>query len=231
MIMKNLTFLFLLFLVQSVNFSQDVITKKDGIDINAKITEITINEVKYKKHSNLEGPSYTISKNEILMIRYENGEKEIFNSNISKPNSIETEEIKPAKFGTYIEGFGNAFYGSFNVEAIILNAPKFKLAPRAGIGITPDLIYYIDMGQDPFYLFSWESFPVGVNSILFEGNNHLEVGLGGLIYPMGYYTFHPNINIGYRYQKPSKGLLFRAGATYDFAWLLPWFQLSLGYYF
>tara|TARA_A100001015_G_scaffold313727_1_gene421631 strand:- start:826 stop:1518 length:693 start_codon:yes stop_codon:yes gene_type:complete len=230
--MKKSIALFIVLISHSVIFSQDVITKKDGIDINAKITEITINEVSYKKFSNLQGPSYTISKNEILMIRYENGEKEIFNLNKnSTSNSVKIDGKNPAKFGTYIEGFGNAFYGSFNVEAIILNNSKFKLATRAGIGITPDLIYYIDMGSDPFYLFSWESFPVGINSILFEGNNHMEIGLGGLIYPMGYYTFHPNINIGYRYQKPSKGFLFRAGGTFDFSWLLPWFQLSFGYSF
>ena len=137
-------------------------------------------------------------------------------------------ENKEAKFGMYIEGLGNAFWGSFNLEAIVVNTPKYKLAAKAGVGLTPDLIAYAN--GDP-YAFSWESFPIGVNSILFEGNSHLEIGLGGLIYPMGYYPFHTNMNIGYRFQKPSKGLLFRVGATFDFAWLLPWAHISIGYYF
>ena len=59
-------------------FAQDLITKKDGTDIQAKILEITTNEVKYKRFSNLEGPTYSILKSDILLVRYENGEVEMF---------------------------------------------------------------------------------------------------------------------------------------------------------
>ena len=61
--------------------AQDLITKKDGSDIQAKILEVTSTEVKYKKYSNLEGPTFTLPKSDILIIRYENGENEVFNSN------------------------------------------------------------------------------------------------------------------------------------------------------
>ena len=61
--------------------AQDIITKKDGSDIQAKILEVTTSEVKYKKYSNLDGPVFTMPKSEILIVRYENGENEVFNDN------------------------------------------------------------------------------------------------------------------------------------------------------
>ncbi len=60
-------------------FAQDLITLKDGTDIQAKVLEITPTELKYKKYNNQEGPTFTILKKEILMVRYENGEKDVFN--------------------------------------------------------------------------------------------------------------------------------------------------------
>ena len=63
----------------TLSMSQDIITTKTGEDILAKITEINKAEVKYKKFDNPDGPLYTMLKSDILMIRYENGSKEIFN--------------------------------------------------------------------------------------------------------------------------------------------------------
>lgn len=59
--------------------AQDIITLKDGTDIKAKILEITPTELKYKKYNNLEGPTITILKTQVLLVRYENGENEVFN--------------------------------------------------------------------------------------------------------------------------------------------------------
>ena len=59
-------------------FAQDVIVKKDGSTILSKVIEIGTSEVKYKKFSNQNGPTYSISKSEIQAINYENGEKEDF---------------------------------------------------------------------------------------------------------------------------------------------------------
>lgn len=61
-------------------YAQDVITKKDGTDILARILEINLNEVKYKKFSNLNGPTYTLRKSDILIVHYENGEHEVFDT-------------------------------------------------------------------------------------------------------------------------------------------------------
>ena len=58
--------------------AQDVITTRRGEDINAKVLEVSTTEVKYKKASNPDGPTYSIYTTDIIMIRYENGDKDIF---------------------------------------------------------------------------------------------------------------------------------------------------------
>lgn len=59
-------------------FSQDILTKKNGDEIQVKVLEITNTDVKYKKWSNQDGPSYTLPKSDVFMIKYKNGEKDVF---------------------------------------------------------------------------------------------------------------------------------------------------------
>ncbi len=60
--------------------AQDIITKKDGNDIMAKVLEVNPNDVKYVLSDEPDGPVYTIRKNELLMIRYASGRNELFNN-------------------------------------------------------------------------------------------------------------------------------------------------------
>ncbi|MDR1652776.1 MAG: hypothetical protein LBS01_03845 [Prevotellaceae bacterium] len=56
-------------------FAQDIIILKDGEEIKAKVQEIGLDNVKYKKYENQAGPTYTLMKFDIFMIKYENGAK------------------------------------------------------------------------------------------------------------------------------------------------------------
>ncbi len=58
--------------------AQDLITKKNGEDVQAKILEVNQRDIKYKRWDNLEGPTFTLLKSEILLVRYENGTNEVF---------------------------------------------------------------------------------------------------------------------------------------------------------
>lgn len=60
------------------SYSQDIIILKSGDEIKSKVLEINSSDIKYKKHDNQGGPTYTIEKVKVLMIRYENGNKDIF---------------------------------------------------------------------------------------------------------------------------------------------------------
>ena len=83
--MKQL--LMFLFLLCSVSASaQDVIVKKDGSTILSKVLEVGQNEIKYKKHDNLDGPTYTISKSELQAINYQNGAKDTFSAPVREEN-------------------------------------------------------------------------------------------------------------------------------------------------
>lgn len=81
-ILTTLTVMFTL----GIGFSQDMITKKSGEDIKAKISEITTKEVKYKRFDNLNGPIYSIDKSEVLLIKYENGTNVVMNPSIVQPD-------------------------------------------------------------------------------------------------------------------------------------------------
>jgi flagellar biosynthesis GTPase FlhF len=58
--------------------AQDIITKMDGSEIRAKVTEVDPNVVKYKLYDNQTGPTYVILKSELFRIKYENGRIEVF---------------------------------------------------------------------------------------------------------------------------------------------------------
>jgi len=73
--------------------AQDKIHKVDNSIIEAKVIEISKTEIKYKKFSNQNGPTYTISKAEVETIVYENGEKETFNAENNKAEN--KQPIKP----------------------------------------------------------------------------------------------------------------------------------------
>lgn len=71
--------------------AQDMIVKKDGTVIQAKVIKVGTSEVDYKKWSNQNGPQYSIAVADILAINYQNGEKETFENVSAQP-----EASKPA---------------------------------------------------------------------------------------------------------------------------------------
>lgn len=77
--MKKKLVLLLLSLVSCLSlFAEDVIVLRNGDVINAIVTEIVSDGIKYKKASNPNGPVYTIDKGSVLSIKYANGEIEKF---------------------------------------------------------------------------------------------------------------------------------------------------------
>ena len=56
----------------------DVILLKDGQEFKAKVTEITLSEIKYKAFDHLDGPTRTLAKSNVFLINYANGTREVF---------------------------------------------------------------------------------------------------------------------------------------------------------
>ena len=65
--------------------AQDLIIKADASKVEAKVTEITPESVRYKRFSNPDGPTYVLPVSEISYIQYANGEKEYFRAAASIP--------------------------------------------------------------------------------------------------------------------------------------------------
>ncbi len=81
--------LFILFAVMfsAAIMADDIIITKDAQRINAKIEEIGLDVLKYRRSDNLNGPLYTISKNDVASVVYENGSVEVFETKSAQVSS------------------------------------------------------------------------------------------------------------------------------------------------
>lgn len=105
---------FLLLLVISLfisfnGYTQDIITKKNGEEIIAKILEVNNSEVKYKKFENQNGPSFIIAKSDLFMVKYEDGSKETFSLNSNKKNNIISKDSSNIKKNEVLFSIGPIF--------------------------------------------------------------------------------------------------------------------------
>lgn len=58
--------------------AQDVIVKQNGDEIQCKLIEVGTESIKYKRWSNQNGPIFVEERDDVFMIKYENGEKDVF---------------------------------------------------------------------------------------------------------------------------------------------------------
>lgn len=98
----------MLFVVVSTLFAtaQDVIFLGANDSIVAKVLSVGTSEITYKKWSNLEGPDYSISINQIAAIRYANGTYDFFNKN----NTNSPQETSPSANRMQLIRSGNTYY-------------------------------------------------------------------------------------------------------------------------
>ncbi len=136
----NLLIIIALCMISTGTNAQDLITKTDGTDISAKVLEVTTSVIKYKKFENQDGPIYNIKKSDVLMIRYENGTKDIFNE------PVFTDNVSSANENTYENniqlediGKGEMIIGE---EIIIKKITK---------GLRKGAIYYYQNDRQLFY--------------------------------------------------------------------------------
>jgi len=77
--------------------AQDQLFKRDNSKLEVKILEITPAEVKYKLFTYQEGPTISIARNDVVLIIYQNGQHEVFET-VSTPTVQATE---PADYVAY----------------------------------------------------------------------------------------------------------------------------------
>jgi hypothetical protein len=91
---RRLFILALIVIFSAVNaLAQDIIMLKTGDDIEALIEKVGEAEIEYKKWDNQTGPVYVIKKNDVFMIKYRNGSKDVFNTT-AKPVQTQVEQAR-----------------------------------------------------------------------------------------------------------------------------------------
>ena len=78
--MKRVFLLFSAVMASAFLFSQDIIITTDAKKIEAKITEVSKSEIKYKKFDYQDGPTFILSTDDIVTIIYANGEVVLYNN-------------------------------------------------------------------------------------------------------------------------------------------------------
>lgn len=164
--MKTLAIAFLLF-YSVISFGQDVIILKNGDEIEAKVTEILSSEVKYKRATNITGPTYTLAKSKIFMIRYESGDKDIF-------DSMDASASKPAEKRSDISSPVNSNPSEFVFDPEI-GDPYCQIKKQMGAKVYGDRANEIFYRQDMVFY--------GFDLTYLKLTNKAKIGDGVMIVP------------------------------------------------
>ncbi len=95
--MKQITTLLLATLAVTPLFAQDMIVRRDGSVVQAKIMEVSSSEIKYKKFAKPDGPLFVLKTSEIISINYEDGEVERYDQAADPAPAPAAEPAKPTE--------------------------------------------------------------------------------------------------------------------------------------
>lgn len=168
--MKQLLFLLICMVSLSVSAqnSLDIIVLKSGEEVECKVLEVGISEVKYKLQTEQESPIYIISKSEIFMIKYTDGRKDIFNQEKSELQRDNRGYTGITTMGVLIRGDSNPF--SFEIINGTSINEHFMLGFGAGFEMWRDLITYGNLIMIPVFIAPQFAFLDGTVSPLLTTN-------------------------------------------------------------
>ena len=103
--MKKIMLLLVAVIATTMLFAQDVIVTTDSKKIEAKILEVSSQQVKYVDFNNQEGPTFVLATDEISSIIFSNGQVKVYEHNT--PKSI---VVQPEVKNEYILRQGNKYF-------------------------------------------------------------------------------------------------------------------------
>ena len=103
--MKKIMLLFVAIIATTMLFAQDVIVTTDSKKIEAKILEVSRQQVKYLDFNYQEGPTFVLSTDEISSIIFSNGQVKVYEHQTPKSVVVQS-ELK----NEYIIRSGNKYY-------------------------------------------------------------------------------------------------------------------------
>lgn len=122
--MKTKILILLIFCVNTI-LAQDLMIFKNGDEKEVKILKISTSDITYKKWSNKSGPEYTIDLSDIFMIKYQNGDKDVFNN----VKSSKSENKVKLPIGSLIQLYFKESISSKDIQA----GQSFRLAVKNSI--------------------------------------------------------------------------------------------------
>ncbi|QCR21271.1 hypothetical protein [Pontibacter sp. SGAir0037] len=133
----------LLFLLKGVN-AQDTIFKQNGDEVIGRVLEITLSEVIYQHPDSAEGRKWAIPKQEVFMIRFANGTKEVLEQLNLSSEAVAAPTLTAEQLYLlgredalkYYTG-SNAFWGSFAFSLLLF---PYGYIGSAAIALTPPKI-------------------------------------------------------------------------------------------
>lgn len=167
--------------------AQDTIIKKDGETIIAKVFEIGVSEVKYKKFNFEDGPTYISDKAEIRSIHFKNGQIEEFAKKDASTSLSTSEKSLPTEgsddyvsqstplytpSSQKIEMFGNRYlmngrrYNEKEIQNHLLGTNDKKIITLVGSARDAKKMQYIGFG----------AFPLGIAALTVLGKGLYQTG-------------------------------------------------------
>jgi len=210
--------------------AQDLIVLRTGVIIEAKVTEISQAEIRYRQFNHLDGPVIVLPRANVLVIRYENGTSQIINSQPAA-GQANTQAQAQRPYGTALDP--DKFIFAFNINPVgaLLYGPSVCLELGKGRFNTEINLFFpgLSIGFDGGF----------GGLVTFNGFRHTRNGgayLGGgfgIIFayngreggrPWGEQQFYDHfetlgifgLNAGYKFVTRS-GVYFRTGGFLGFA--------------
>jgi len=158
--MRPILILISIFLSGGSIVAQDFIVLYNGSKIKSKVLEVGISEIKYYKFGDANKTEYKISKNDVVLIEFENGEKATF-LDVPTPKKPEPGIVGYADL--YAKGANDAkiYYRRYKASGTVtlistLSYPVFGLIPAIACSITTPKMKNLDfpdpdLFRDPSY--------------------------------------------------------------------------------
>jgi hypothetical protein len=113
--------------------AQDIVTLRDGTDILARVIEVGTAEVRLRDYDSTDTTVYSLAKGEILMIRFENGSKQIFEHESQALAASDNMYLK-GKNDAALHYRGSTGAGAGTLATAAVLGPLWGLVPAAACG-------------------------------------------------------------------------------------------------
>lgn len=113
--------------------AQDTIIFKNGTLQNAKVLEVGTANITYKKTENLDGPNYVVDKNQIAVIQYANGTRDVM-PYVSPAQHTNTTTTAPVSNPSAVVSQNPQTYNSSPSQTYVRPQVQVVVAPPAFYG-------------------------------------------------------------------------------------------------